>query len=485
MDDELREPSNDGPQDFLEELLRGFIGADGAAEAARAMREQGFRLPPLGGVGSAGAMGQAMSQFRFLMNSSDGPVNWRAAEDIGRQAAYQSGDPRLSAAQAQRARQALSIADLWLDPVTDLAAPGGQKDAWTRVQWVDRTLPAWKRILNPIALNVSRAMTDALQEQMGDGHGLPEGLGSLASGISKIIPRMSAMSFGAQVGQALGAMAKDGFGSSDTGFPLVDPGLAALVPANLAAFAEGLDLDYAAIEQYLAVREAAHARLFAAIPWLRHDLELALIRYAEEIEVDTEAIADAARSIDPSNPNSVNEALAAGVFTSEISESQAKALERLETLLSLVEGWVETVTTEAVAPYLPEADRLRELVRRRRVTGSSAEALLGQLVGLKLRPRQARGAAALFRHLQEQAGPEARDAVWAHPDHVPTAADLENPSQFGVDRAAEAPADPELDDELRRLLDGTLGWHEGVPEQKRNAERGDPPEPGEPEPGPS
>lgn len=474
MNDDLQRPNEEEPQDFLEQLLQGFLGPRGAEEAARAMREQGFNLSALGNFGSPGAMGQAMQQFRFLMNSSDEPVNWRMVEDIGRQAAYRSGDPRLSAAQAQRTRQALSVADLWLDPVTDFTQRGGEREAWTRVEWIDQTLPAWKRIFNPVAENVSRAMTSALQGEMGEGMGfgggIPEGLENLAGSLSKMVPKMSAMSFGAQVGQALGAMAKESFGSSDTGFPLAEPGVSALVPTNVAAFTEGLDQDFSVIEQYVAVREVAHARLFASVPWLRHDLELALIRYAEEIELDTEAIADAARSIDPSDPESLNRAMSQGVFAAEPSEAQSRALERLETLLSLIEGWVETVATAAVAPYLPGADRLREMMRRRRVTGSSAENLLGQLVGLKLRPRQARGAASIFRELEAEGGAAARDGLWAHPDTVPTSADLENPAQFRRAELAGMEEESEMDLELQKLLAGTLGWDEGVPSDRRSSE---------------
>ncbi len=468
MEKDLGKPSEEEPQNFLEQLLQGFLGPGAAEDAARAMREQGFDLAALGSFASPGAMAQAMGQFRFLFDSSDDPVNWRMVEDIGRQMAYQSGDPKLLAAQAGQVKQALSVADLWLDPVTDFTMRGGDREAWTRVEWVDQTLPAWKNVFNPVAQNVSRAMTDSIEAQLGDNPMVPDEMAGVLGSFNRIIPKMSAMSFGSQLGQAIAAMAKDSFGSSDSGFPLSEGDVAALVPVNIAAFSEGLDEDFEAIQQFVAVREMAHARLFASVPWLRHDLELAVIRYAQEIALDEDAIAEAASSIDPSDIDSVNEALSGGVFAAEPTESQARALQRLETLLSLIEGWVETVTAEAVAPYMPSADKLRELLRRRRVTGSSAENLLSQLVGLQLRPRQARGAAHIFKNLQLEGGSQARDSIWAHPDMIPTAEDLENPIQFHASGVMANDLDPQFDEELEKLLAGTLGWDQNVPEDQRS-----------------
>jgi putative hydrolase len=111
------------------------------------------------------------------------------------------------------------------------------------------------------------------------------------------------------------------------------------------------------------------------------------------------------------------------------SEQQA-ALDRLETLLALVEGWVDVVVGDAVTDRLPGADALRETLRRRRASGGPAEQTFATLVGLELRPRRLRAAAALWRLVGDRHGVAVRDGVWAHPDLVPTAADLADPLDF-------------------------------------------------------
>src|SRR5213079_2858367 len=104
----------------------------------------------------------------------------------------------------------------------------------------------------------------------------------------------------------------------------------------------------------------------------------------------------------------------------------------------LVEGWVATVVSAAARERLTHADALAEAIRRRRATGGPAERTFATLVGLELRPRRLREAAAIWQGLTEARGVDGRDALWAHPDLLPTAEDLDDPDGFVRGR-------PELD----------------------------------------
>jgi Zincin-like metallopeptidase len=106
------------------------------------------------------------------------------------------------------------------------------------------------------------------------------------------------------------------------------------------------------------------------------------------------------------------------------------------------------VVADAVGERLPGADALRETLRRRRASGGPAEQTFATLVGLKLRPRKLRAAAEIWRGLTEERGVEGRDAIWAHPDLLPTAADLDNPAGFAEREAAVA---RDLDDPIAAL----------------------------------
>lgn len=132
----------------------------------------------------------------------------------------------------------------------------------------------------------------------------------------------------------------------------------------------------------------------------------------------------------------------------------------METALALVEGWVDEVVDAAARGNLPHADALRETVRRRRAAGGPAEHTFASLVGLELRPRRLREAAALWAALTEARGPAGRDALWRHPDLVPTAEAFADPGGFA--RSGQGPGtDDAMDAALAALLDeaGTAPGH--------------------------
>jgi putative hydrolase len=141
---------------------------------------------------------------------------------------------------------------------------------------------------------------------------------------------------------------------------------------------------------------------------------------------------EALPELDMTNPEeALREALSGEtLFRPEDTPQQKAALARLETALALVEGWVAAVVSAAADTRLVHAVALAEAIRRRRASGGPAERTFATLVGLELRPRMLREAAALWAGLAEARGPEGRDALWAHPDLLPTADDLENPEAF-------------------------------------------------------
>jgi putative hydrolase len=236
---------------------------------------------------------------------------------------------------------------------------------------------------------------------------------------------------GSQTGTAVGELAREVIGSTDIGLPLGPAGTAALLPAGVADFGQGLSVDAREVRLFVALREAAHQRLFAHVPWLRQHLLGAVEQYASGITMDMSRLEQAMPGVDLTNPAALQEALAGeGLFRPEDTPAQQAALSRLETTLALVEGWVSTVVAAAAADRLSHGVALAEAIRRRRATGGPAERTFATLVGLELRPRRLREAAAIWQDLTEARGIEGRDAIWAHPDLLPVADDLENPDDF-------------------------------------------------------
>jgi putative hydrolase len=178
--------------------------------------------------------------------------------------------------------------------------------------------------------------------------------------------------------------------------------------------------------------------------------------FARGMKIDMSGLEEAARGVNPASlgdPAAMEQLLSQGVFEPKATPEQTAALERLETLLALVEGWVQTVVSAALGDRIPGTAALSEMLRRRRATGGPAEQTFGTLVGLELRPRKLREAAELWERLTEAAGIDARDAVWQHPDLLPAAADLDEPAGF-IDRVIGGDTSG-MDEALAKLKDET------------------------------
>ncbi len=438
-------------------------------------------LPGVPGQGGAGGfdpaqLGAMFSQLGAMLQGSGGegpvgPVDWPAALRVAREQVVSEGDPSVGAREATEVADTVRLADHWLDGVTAFPATAAEAVAWSRSEWLEATLPSWQRIIEPVAASMQSAM-DSMSGGLGDlgdlsaltseggplaGLGLPEGalppeLTSMLGPLMGMAKRMGSMMFGMQVGQALASLSGEVLGAGDVGVPLTGDGRAALLPRNVAAFGEGLGIDLADVRLYLALREAAHQRLFTHVAWLRPRLEDAVREYARGVHVDPARIQDAMRDVDPNNPAGLQEVLSSGVFEPEDTPAQQAALARLETLLALVEGWVDDVVQQAAGDRMPAADALREAVRRRRATGGPAEKTFATLVGLELRPRRLREAAALWAAVRAEQGAEGRDSMWGHPDLLPAPDDLDDPSSF-VRRSA--PLDiGAIETELGEDIDG-------------------------------
>lgn len=367
------------------------------------------------------------AELQKLMSWQGGPVNW----DLARQTATSQllGTVRDVAPDERAAvTEAMKLADMWLDPATELPSGVTNSEAWTRIDWVEKTLPVWSTLCDPVASRVVSAM----------GSALPDEAQAQAGPLMGVMSSIGGMMFGAQVGQALASLAAEVVSSTDIGLPLGPAGTAVLLPENVAAFGAGLERPDDEVRLFLALREAAHHRLFGHVPWLRQRLLDTVDAYGRGIVVDTGAIESAMSSVDPSDPESLQQALSGGMFEPEESPQQQEALRRLETMLALVEGWVDAVVADAAGGRLPGADALRETLRRRRAAGGPAEQTFATLVGLELRPRRLRDAATLWQALTRHRGIEGRDAVWGHPDLLPSADDLDDPEGFAT-RTDEGP----------------------------------------------
>ncbi len=410
-------PSDD-PEDEFRDMLREFLAGNSDIDASKLASAAGLPNDPA-------LLNQLLGQLQAALNSSGDGINWGLAEDQAKALAASSTQP-ITPGETEALEQAFVVAELWLSESTVISELTVTPRLLSRVEWIKATMPVWIQLAEPVATSISNSLTTVLREQA------PEEMSDMIEGASKIMRNVGGTLFAMQLGQVVGQLASEVVSGGDIGIPLLGTiggaeQQAAILPQNLAAFGEGLDIDDEQIRLYLAVRELAHARLFRHAKWLRLQLMTSITEFAQDIHIDTSRIEELTADFDPSNPEELRDALASGALIPPKSSAQLAALARMETMLALIEGWVDVVTAEATR-RLPKSTAIAETVRRRRAAGGPAESAFSTLVGLELRPRRLREAAALWQRLSDELGPEQRDQLWSHPDLVPTSEDIDDPS---------------------------------------------------------
>ena len=435
------EPNPEDFQEFLRRMLSNQGGGDIDPEALRGAFQgmDGFTFDP--------------AMMQTIMAQLQGAFGGDPWENSLRQALHIANREGQGIADGSRSSLAdsFALANLWLGEVTTISELAAPPVAMTRGEWVEKTLPVWQEIAGTVSTSIADALTAALDTQV------PEEMRGVVQGAGRLMRGLGGSVFAAQFGQVLGNLSLEVVSGGDVGIPVLPAGTAAVIPQNLTAFGEGLEIPEDQIALYIATRELAYARLYRHAKWLHLHVMAQIPDFARGVTVDVDALEDVASRLDPSNPEELRAAIEGGALLPTQTEAQREALARLETLIATIDGWVDVVTAEATT-RLPDGGRIAEAARRRRAVGGPAEDALGALVGLKLRPRRIREASAMWRAVTDAVGVAARDSLCDYPDLMPSAEDIDDPTaliaRLQAAERGEQPQADEFDEALARLLDG-------------------------------
>ena len=395
-------------------------------------------------------IGKLLSQLgQMMQGAGNAPVGWDAAVNMARTNIVQAGDPSLSDSEKKVVNTNVQLAQTWLNGVTSVPAASSSSKAWCRSEWIEETVDTWKKIVDPVAQRVQNSMNNSLPNLPGMDESQQEILKPLLAALKP----MSAAMFSMQISNGIAALSSEVLCLTDIGIPLGDTTTPALIPRNIKDFASGLQINESEIIAFISLRESAASRLFSSVTWLAPTLLDAIEEYSSQINVDNNKIAEMMSQIDPTNPNSIQEALSGGLFEPQINKTQSAALIRIERLLALIEGWVYEVVNIAALGRLPGIGSMQEAMIRRRAVGGPAEKTFGALIGLELRPKLIREAADFWSKQTLTFGTFIRDNLWNHPDLLPSIEDLQDPEFFNriqapldisaLDSAGIAPKEPD------------------------------------------
>jgi putative hydrolase len=424
------------PEDF-EALLRRFLAGE-PLDPEQIAKAAGLPVDPA-------ALQQLLSKLTSAIvpgETTEG-LNWSLVETQAKQIAS-ANSRKVPESVGKSIDAAMATGSLWLDEVTEIASITSEPKLLSRELWVADSLGLFKDLATPVANRMSEALTENFKEN------LPEEFSGFMSQASGLMKSAGSVMFAMQMGQALGRMAEEVLSAGDIGLPIFKEPRPAFVAQNLAQLVDSLEEDSDQVYFYFVIRELAHARLFKQSKWLRDYTVNLITSYAREISIDNTRIIEMSENFDPADIGNIQKAFESGSLIAPRTPSQTTALERIETVLALIEGWVDCVT-QAATNRLPRSAAIAEVVRRKRSAGGPAEKTFLTLIGLELRPRKLREASAMWNQITDKVGIQKRDAIWSHPDLLPSDSDIQDPTALIAKLSNNQPED-DMDQALRDLL---------------------------------
>lgn len=412
-------------------------------------------------------MFESVPLFRELakvMSWSGGPVNWEIAAQTALAVCAQGGPGDVGGAQGgpggvggtqgglgrqlgaggERATEELAAAvrtgELWLDEATSLPHVEGRARALTLEEWIRLACASGGLgvYVEPVAEGMREALGRQLPEQLA---GMGGGEGAAAGPLGQALDSLGAMMYGVQLGTIAGHMAGQLLGTYDLGLPTLEPRVVGTVGDTAWRFAREYGFDQTELRHWLALRESAHRRQFAGVPWLHEHVAGLIRRFAADADFDPgglmEQLGGMGRGAELADPDALREALEGpDAFQVEPTTAQRATLARLQAVVAFTESWVDTVVRAAGTGKLTALPRIEEAMRRRRAEPGPGERMLQQLIGLDLKPADVRLGQGFCDAVIAARGQEGLDRAWEGSANLPTLAELSEPSRWLVRMAA-------------------------------------------------
>ncbi|MDP8978717.1 MAG: zinc-dependent metalloprotease [Actinomycetota bacterium] len=392
-----------------------------------------------------------------VMSWSGGPVNWEIATQTAMAVAGQGARDSRGGSGGQigpggeRATEELATAvrtgELWLDEVTGLPHVDGRARALSLEEWVRLACasPGLGVYVEPVAEGMREALGRQLPEQLA---GMGGGQGAAGGPLGQALDSLGAMMYGVQLGTVAGHLAGQLLGTYDLGLPTLEPRVVGTVGDTAWRFADEYGFDQTELRHWLALRESAHRRQFAGVPWLREHVAGLIRGFAADADFDPgglmERLGGMGMGGELADPDALREALEGpDAFRVEPTAAQRATLARLQAVVAFTESWVDTVVRTAGTGKLTALPRIEEAVRRRRTEPGPGERMLQQLIGLDLKPADVRVGQRFCDAVIAARGQEGLDRAWEAPANLPTPAELSEPSRWLV-RMAAAELDAQL-----------------------------------------
>lgn len=380
--------------------------------------EQPFGVPP----GDVWNDVPLFREIQRVLMSSSGPVNWELARQVGiASASWGAEDPAPSEGDRRGFDEAVRVAELQVAGFTGLEAPSDipKVEAVRRGQWVQANIEGLRALLEPAAAKIGDAIATA---QRG---AVPE---QAQTGVAQVLGQLSPLLLGAQVGTVLGTLAQQVLGQYDIAVPRPDgAGALLFVVPNIARFEQEWSLDPTDFRTWIAIHEVTHRFEFAR-PWALTRFRELIDDFTSTLTLDVEDLQQRLASLDPSNPEGMQEMLAGqeSLFGAVMDDEQRLKLRRVQAFMTASEGYGDHVMHALGAQMLPSYARIDEAMRRYRET-EHVDPVFERLLGIEVKREHYRLGRAFCDTVVELTDEATLARMWDSADALPSMPELEEP----------------------------------------------------------
>jgi coenzyme F420 biosynthesis associated uncharacterized protein len=293
-----------------------------------------------------------------------------------------------------------------------LASPTPPAEVVSRAEWAAVNLDTLSHILDPVAAR--------LDARLGFAGPLA---GALRAG--------AAATLAAEAGLVMGYLSSRVLGQYDVSLLGVETEPRLLfVDTNLSGAVRDLDVDADSFGRWICAHELTHVFQFQGVPWLREHMGGLLRRYVATLEVRIDSGSAGGLPALPDPARLVETFREGGLAALVQSPEQRALMDEIQAAMSVIEGYSEHVMDAIAADAIPDHERLREAMDRRRRSRSAPQRIIERLLGFDVKLRQYEQGKRFADAVVAAGGIEALNRVWSSPDALPSAGELQHPSSW-------------------------------------------------------
>jgi coenzyme F420 biosynthesis associated uncharacterized protein len=207
------------------------------------------------------------------------------------------------------------------------------------------------------------------------------------------------------------------------------PRLLFVVP-NLVQAVNAFGADEQEFITWVTLHEVTHAVQFAGVPWLQNHMAGLVRELLETAELRIETPRKL-RLPSGEELKRTFRALREGDLISILtSEGEREKLDRVQTVMAVIEGHAEHVMDVVAPDLLPSLPRLRDALDRRRKSQTGLSRLVAKLLGLDMKLRQYEQGKFFCDTIVEQRGPDALRHLFSGPEALPSVEELRDPAAW-------------------------------------------------------